>query len=336
MEIFFYILLFIFGTLFGSFASVIIHRLKSWEKGIWWGRSHCKDCDRNLSALELIPIFSWVFQWGRCKGCKKQISSIYPILEVTTGLLFMSIGYFLIDSSLVLQGNIIEILRLDFLLFIWFLTIIYVFYDILFLEIPENVLIVGNIAAFWALIASDMWLIHVFPTYSSSGTIDIYAILLCWAIIIGLYMIMIKWMREIYDCLILIWSIIALFLYMKLSGIQVFESDVLSGTIAAVGIFSFFFLQILVSQGRWMWWGDLRIAIFIGLILGVSFAFAGVMLSYFVGSIIGIGMIIVSKYTHGWNTQFNSQIPFGPFLACGCFLCLFFQPQIENLIKIYL
>lgn len=74
MELFFFALLFILGTMFGSFASVIIYRIRSGEGGIMTGRSHCKTCQRNLGALDLIPLLSWVMSRGVCRKCKEKIS----------------------------------------------------------------------------------------------------------------------------------------------------------------------------------------------------------------------------------------------------------------------
>lgn len=61
-KIFFYISLFIFGVIFGSFSSVLIARWKTGESGIWTGRSHCPKCQNILGSKELIPIFSYLFQ----------------------------------------------------------------------------------------------------------------------------------------------------------------------------------------------------------------------------------------------------------------------------------
>ena len=49
----------------------------------------------------------------------------------------MLVWYFLIDINILLTGNIVEIYTLSFFLLFSFLTIVYVFYDILYLEIPE-------------------------------------------------------------------------------------------------------------------------------------------------------------------------------------------------------
>lgn len=320
----FYILLFIFWTMFGSFASVVIHRLKSGEGWILTWRSHCNQCERTLSAIELIPIVSWVLQAGKCKWCKKKVPIIYPLLEITLGLLFLCIWLFLIDASAIMTGNIIEICKLIILLSIAFLTIVYVFYDILYLEIPESILLIANVLVFGTLIFQDIEILRIEMVVISVLTLA------------GLYTIMLKWLREIYDCLILGGSIALLIGYLYLSGLPYNYSSLISGTIGAVGIFTFFFLQILISRWKWMGWGDLRIAILMGMILGASFAIAWVMLTYLLGSIIGIGMILGSKIYNGWNTCFNSQIPFWPFLAAWYFGVLFFRPWIEEIMKIYL
>jgi leader peptidase (prepilin peptidase)/N-methyltransferase len=67
---------------------VIIYRLKSGEKGIMTGRSHCGSCNTILKALDLIPIFSWLIHKGKCAHCKKSVSAVYPFLELSAGTLF--------------------------------------------------------------------------------------------------------------------------------------------------------------------------------------------------------------------------------------------------------
>ncbi len=325
MDSFFYILLFIFGTMFGSFGSVVIHRLKSWESGIWTGRSHCKTCDRNLSPIELIPILSWVFQLWKCRWCNSKISAIYPILEITTGLLFAGVGYFLVDPSLISLWYTPEMIKLWYLLIIAFLTIVYVFYDILYLEIPESILIIANILTLIALAVLDKW-----------SPLLIWNIILSLWVVGLLYTIMLKWFKEIYDIALFALACVGVYLYTQVFWVSYHNSFLISGIIWALGIFGFFFAQIVVSWGKWMGWWDLRIAILMGLTLGVMFSFAGVMLSYFAGSIIWVGLILWQKSRKWWKEQFSTQVPFGPFLACGYFGVLFFAEYINTLMKIYL
>jgi len=114
MDFFFYLCLFVYWALMGSFWSVIIYRLKSGE---WWianGRSHCPKCNTMLSALDLIPIFSWLINKAKCRHCKEKVSAIYPILEIVTWTLFTLIWYFLIDYNLIFSLNWIEIIKLIF------------------------------------------------------------------------------------------------------------------------------------------------------------------------------------------------------------------------------
>lgn len=89
------IILFFIGSCFGSFLSVVINRSLEGEKGILTGRSACPHCKHQLKFWNLIPIFSWLFQKGRCSFCNKKISPIYPALEFSTGLLFLNNFFFL-------------------------------------------------------------------------------------------------------------------------------------------------------------------------------------------------------------------------------------------------
>lgn len=95
LQLFFSILLFVIGSCFGSFLSVIITRSVDGEKGMIKGRSHCPHCHKQLKIQNLIPLFSWIWQKGKCSFCHKAISPIYPALELITGLLFVNNFFFL-------------------------------------------------------------------------------------------------------------------------------------------------------------------------------------------------------------------------------------------------
>ena len=69
MEIYYAIVLFVFGTIFGSFYNVVGDRVAD-GKSIIYPPSHCPKCKHRLTPLELIPIFSYLFQGGKCKNCK--------------------------------------------------------------------------------------------------------------------------------------------------------------------------------------------------------------------------------------------------------------------------
>ncbi|MBU1017875.1 prepilin peptidase [Patescibacteria group bacterium] len=125
-----YIILFIIGLAFGSFASVVIHRLHTKEGGWVLGRSKCPKCDHFLSARDLIPLISYVISRFRCHYCDKKISRIYPLLELSMG------GGFLLTAWLTGFENPLLLL---FYLVITFVFVMVSFYDILFQEIPDEI-----------------------------------------------------------------------------------------------------------------------------------------------------------------------------------------------------
>jgi len=326
MENFFYFCLFIFGTLFWSFASVLIYRLKSGESGIMNWRSHCPKCNNILEALELIPIFSWIKNLWKCHYCKEKISNIYPFLELSTWILFSLIWYFLIDYNLIYDLNIIEILKLLFWLSIWFITILYTFYDLLFLEIHDWIMLTWIVFWFFYL-----WL----ETFNNNSIfISITSIILSLTIISALYIIMIKELKEIWDILI-IWAIILwLYLYKIIFWVNLTDIQIFDWLIWSLIIFIFFFLQIILSKWAWMGGWDLRIAIMIWLLLWTSLIFPWLMLTYIIWSIIWITFVIYWKIKNKWTT-INAQIPFWPFLALWFFITIFYNNQILNIMSIY-
>ncbi|MDI6709701.1 MAG: prepilin peptidase [Thermoanaerobacterales bacterium] len=84
------LLLFIFGLLVGSFLNVIIHRLPRGES-IVLPPSRCPHCGGRLSISDLVPLFSYLWLRGRCRRCGTGISLRYPLVELLTGVLFVSL-----------------------------------------------------------------------------------------------------------------------------------------------------------------------------------------------------------------------------------------------------
>ena len=102
------------GLMVGSFLNVVIHRLPQMMQRDWLAqcaelrgeslpeqeklslalpRSRCPQCGHPISALENIPILSWIFLRGRCRGCGAPISARYPLVEALTGLLSAYAGW---------------------------------------------------------------------------------------------------------------------------------------------------------------------------------------------------------------------------------------------------
>lgn len=79
------------GLLVGSFLNVCIYRVPRRES-IAWPASRCTDCGRHLTWYENVPVLSWLLLRGRCRTCGTAISPMYPLVELTTAVLFAGGG----------------------------------------------------------------------------------------------------------------------------------------------------------------------------------------------------------------------------------------------------
>ena len=77
----------ILGLTVGSFLNVCIDRLPA-GKSIVRLRSHCDSCNYSLGALDLVPVFSYLWLRGRCRYCGARIPVRLPIVELATSLIF--------------------------------------------------------------------------------------------------------------------------------------------------------------------------------------------------------------------------------------------------------
>ena len=123
------VLIFLYGLVFGSFFNVVGLRVPKGES-IVRPPSHCTVCDRRLTALDLVPVLSYVFLKGKCRGCGTKIHWVYPVIEIVTGFLFA--------FSYVKLGFSLELIVA--LLFISLLVIITVS-DIAYMLIPDKILL---------------------------------------------------------------------------------------------------------------------------------------------------------------------------------------------------
>ncbi|MFA6024533.1 MAG: prepilin peptidase [Candidatus Gracilibacteria bacterium] len=92
----------------------------------------------------------------------------------------------------------------------------------------------------------------------------------------------------------------------------------------AIGI-GFFGLQYLISRGRWLGSGDIRIGAFMGFMLGWPFTPLAIFMAYILGSTVGI-FLLLSKKANG-----KTAVPLGPFLAAGTVLAFFLGDPILDL-----
>lgn len=254
----FYILVFVFGTIIGSFLNVVILRMNT-GRGLG-GRSACFCCNKKLTWYELIPIVSYLFLLGKCSRCKSNVSIQYPLVEAGTGILFALIAYVL----------------------------------------------------------SPLWAI-------------IYAIIACLTVVIFVY--------DLKHCIIpdaLVFMFITAGLILRIAEYTISHStpDLLAGP-----LFALFFASLwYFSGGTWMGFGDSKLVLGIGLILGMSFGLAAVMIGFWLGSIVGVLLIIVSRFIERKakkRIHMKTEIPFAPFLIIGFWVALLFNVNMAVISNLF-
>ncbi len=97
-----YIMIFLVGISIGSFLNVCIYRIPE-KEDIVLERSHCMSCGNVLKWYELIPLFSFLAQGGKCRNCKAKLSIQYPLIELINGLIYLwifAVNGFSVESIL--------------------------------------------------------------------------------------------------------------------------------------------------------------------------------------------------------------------------------------------
>lgn len=86
------ILIFIFGSIVGSFLNTCIYRMPLGESVVW-PRSHCPKCKKKIPGYYNIPLLSYIILGGRCRFCKQKISFRYFMVELLTAAMFVALFY---------------------------------------------------------------------------------------------------------------------------------------------------------------------------------------------------------------------------------------------------
>ena len=164
-----YLFVIILGGLWGSFANVCIYRLPL-DKGVVSGRSYCPKCKKQITWKDNIPIISYFLLNGKCRKCKKPISSQYALVEFLS-ILFFIIIYFL--YGITLTTLLLMVLSLSF--------IIIFFIDLKHFIIPNQ--ITFSMMALGFLKSFDPNLNSLFPNYINSLIGGLLGYGIIWSII---------------------------------------------------------------------------------------------------------------------------------------------------------
>lgn len=170
METIFYIFVFLFGLLLGSFFNVCIYRIPR-EQSIAFPPSHCTSCNTKLKWTDLIPVFSFLFLGGKCRYCREKISFRYPLIELLTGLIYVVLAVrFGISGTFAAYVVLCSIL------------IIATAIDLEFQIIPNGLVLTGAIAGVLFSLAGLTvdWLDALIGMLVGGGTFLIVALLAHW------------------------------------------------------------------------------------------------------------------------------------------------------------
>ncbi len=284
---------FFVGTCLGSLSLCLADRATSSKT--FFGRSHCDKCQHQLSPLELVPIISYFVLRGKCRHCRASLSIWYPISEILMGLIIAFVFWQNLPSGFIFN-NWIEAFfvysNVGFEVFVVTVLSIVLVTDIKTGLIPDRITYPAFIITFLSLFfLSGAKIFFLYFSLKSSA--------------LGQYLLPPH--SEYFTRHA--WMI----------------AEPLTFGIAASLVLGFFFgALILITRGRGMGGGDLKLAILIGLILGLPLAIVGVMLAFILGSLFGIGLILFRK------KKFGQTIPFGPFLSLGALIAFFWGQLIMN------
>lgn len=124
---------------------------------------------------------------------------------------------------------------------------------------------------------------------------------------------------EVADSVMLPTILIAL-----VATIHPYSPTLKSALLGAAIMFSFFYIQIVISNGKWLGGGDLRIGVLMGLILGMTNTVVALISTYLIGAIISIGVLTLKK------GKLKTAIPFAPFLCLGTLIAYLYGTQLSE------
>lgn len=285
-----YLIVFLFGTALGSFVNVLAMRYRP-ERNVFakesiGGRSQCDACRKKLTWGELIPLVSFLIQKGRCVKCGKKLSCRYPVTECIAGLIAAAAPFFLVES----------------------------------LGISHAVF--AALAAPWWLYALALAWIFAFMTLFLIILIDMKHFLVpdeLNAILGALGIIVVA----------IVWKYAALFPLFSSSFLGKFsfafsplESIIWSHGVGALAAGLFFALLSIASRGQGMGFGDVKLALALGLLLGWPDAVLMVLVAFLLGGAFGAYLLFAGEGT------MRDRVPFAPFFALGAAATFFFGEVI--------
>lgn len=181
MELILYIIIFIMGTVFGSFSTLAIYRIPQ-KKNITTDKSFCPNCKHKLSIMDSIPVLSYILLGGKCRYCHKKISSSYFFIEILMGL--ASVGIFLSLEPSIKSISVLTLTEYLYLMIFATTLVIIAGIDRNKKQINKPIILVGSLVGF----------VHIIYLYiiNNISVISIYKYVIYFFIVIVLSIITTK------------------------------------------------------------------------------------------------------------------------------------------------
>lgn len=151
MNLAFYILIFIIGTLFGSFYTLAVYRIPK-RQDIVHTHSYCPNCNHKLGLFDLFPIISYIILGGKCRYCKHKIRPRYLILETLSGILFVGIAYLMQFNF-----NTLSVMTIAEFSFI----VLYITFIILIAGIDKENRKIDKLVSVYGIVISIMYMVYL-------------------------------------------------------------------------------------------------------------------------------------------------------------------------------
>lgn len=271
------IFLFIFGAFTGSFLNLISDRLPNGRK-IVFGRSMCDFCKKTLGVKNLVPIFSFLFQRGKCSFCSEKLSFYYPFSEIFTGAVFILAGY-LSGFVNVINSQTIFLLFYYLVIFSFFVTMFLT--DIKYYLILDVLVIPAVVFVFLSsVIFRGLDLINLHKRLSSDT--------------IGVYLLRTSYFTD------------NLGYSLKDLGLVI---------LGAVLISLFFLFLIFITKGRGMGFGDVKLGFLIGLVNGFPLGIIAIFLGFTLGAVYSVTLIFMKKKSMKDTIAFGPFLIMGSLLT---------------------
>ena len=162
MEIIIYSLIFIMGTLFGSFFTLAVYRIPL-GLDILYEHSFCPKCGTKLKFKDLIPILSYIMLQGKCRYCGEKVRVRYLLLEILSGVVFLSFSLSLKLEIFALTTDRV----IYFFFFIIYISVLFIIagIDKEKIKIEKSVLIFGLLLGICFMIYVCISEAHAIHTY---------------------------------------------------------------------------------------------------------------------------------------------------------------------------